>query len=591
MQAFFAGTPVISSISGIANNYEMNVLLSSTPGYDYANAYVVLPTGTYRSTQTATTFVPLDILLTPPIDGLLYINTPVEVTAPSYFVFQFSTWPNGGNGRTPAVAVGCYNSNLGDYTNFVTVTGIYLTDNFLGCLAEIIANQQAYASVDIDVLNHCNFCQYSTQNCGRSTNIPNITCVSAFLGEPTTTPPPTTTITTTTPITTTTGTGTTTTAPPTTPPVPVRAIISSIVQTTLPPQQPYITVNISQSTINSTALYGQLLFSTTGKTSQAYSDQTPTPNTGVAMPILLSNGGLLTFGVNGSVSPYPPPQSQFVLQSFPTTNAFVFFVTNSTNFAYTRVVASSYACQRLQDNQYSYITSFSNTSSDTSYLFDFCINLLPWAGSSAIPYRSRFICPYCVYVFQSCNGTSTSQCGLQFSQANPYPLLAGARQHIVGITAFIELDFSPTPIIGYDTFVGSKITIYENQQNITQQSYSAPDVAPYITLQTLLANNIPPVSNITSIYFIGSVNITDLLATLPQSTVFSMKFYAVQGAITPYAMSLLCYNNYTSSFTSVYAYTSTTDTSTILQCFANYASSFPGASFNDICANCNTLVI
>lgn len=578
--AFFAGTPIISSVTGILANYAMNVLYSSTPGYDYANGYVVLPTGTYRSTETATQFQPLIALLTPPVNGILTINPPVQATPPAYFVFQFSTWPNGGNGRTPAVAVACFNSNLGDFSNFITVTGIYLTDNFLGCLLEINNDPNPYALVGINALNHCNFCQYSTQNCGRTTQFPNITCIGAFLETPTTTP---TTTTTTAPPTTTTGTGTTSTAPPTTPPIGTVAIISSVLQEALLSATPFVAVNISHSSVASTAFFGQISFSNTTKNVQRYSDQTHNPNTGVSMTFLLgpSVNGIITFGINGSVSPYPPPQSRYILQSFPTTNAFQFFITNSSNFAYPNVVASSYACQRLQDNTYSFITSFGATDTGLTN-YDFCSNLFSWPGSPAIPFRSRFVCPYCTYVFQNCNGTSTNQCALQFSQSNPFPLFAGASQRNA---SSIGIDFSPSPTLGNDFFVGIKLNVYETLQNATQQSDQAPDVPPYTTLDDLLG----VIPNMVA-SFSNNVNISDHLATLPPSAVFSMRYYFLNSDTNATAMTLLCFNNYTSTFSSIYLYTSISTTYTITQCFLNYATLFPGQSLDFICANCNTLV-
>jgi len=216
---FFAGTPVIGTIAQQTDTVvSMNIAQSTTPGYDYANGYLATATGVRRSTQTQTAFVPLDALVTAPVNGVLQITQLVLASVPpsSYFAFQFSTWPRGGNGRTPAVAVACWNTNLGDFSNYITVTGIYSTDNFLSCLAEVLANRETFAVAGINDVNHCNFCNYSTHHCGRTTPLPNTTCIAGFLGPTTTTTSTTTTSTTTPPFTgtTTTHTGVTTTPPP-----------------------------------------------------------------------------------------------------------------------------------------------------------------------------------------------------------------------------------------------------------------------------------------------------------------------------------------------------------------------------------------
>jgi hypothetical protein len=223
----------------------LNVSLSSYTGMVFARGWLSLGPTALLADQTPSQFVIIADL--PPILTFSgHTTTLANLPTYAFFAYQFSSAARGGNGRTVAITVGCYNAaafNIPErrYSRYVTVKGVYNTDPFITCLQAVGVATVNYEIQGITGSNQCDYCEYAAFNCPLVTPTPNLACIDGYFQITTTAPPLTTAATTTTTTPPFTGTTAPTTAPvpvspyPLYPLTPARIYISNLFQLSLNP--------------------------------------------------------------------------------------------------------------------------------------------------------------------------------------------------------------------------------------------------------------------------------------------------------------------------------------------------------------------
>jgi hypothetical protein len=130
-----------------------------------------------------------------------HTTTLANLSPQSFFAYQFSSAARGGNGRTVAITVGCYNPDTFNipelrFSRYVTVKGVFNTDPFITCLQAIGIAALNYEIQGITGSNQCDYCEYAAFNCPLVTPTPNLACIDGYFQITTTAPPLTTAMTT-----------------------------------------------------------------------------------------------------------------------------------------------------------------------------------------------------------------------------------------------------------------------------------------------------------------------------------------------------------------------------------------------------------